>query len=56
MPVRHLRAHTVQPDNVLYLLTSTKWRLLDLGIVANVGAEHGVLHANAVSQVVPSAR
>jgi hypothetical protein len=26
------------PDNVIYLLHSTKWRLLDLGIVASIGA------------------
>jgi serine/threonine protein kinase len=28
----------LKPDNVLYLLQSTKWRLLDLGIVARIGA------------------
>ena len=27
-----------KPDNLLYLLQSTKWRLLDLGIVARIGA------------------
>lgn len=29
----------LKPDNVLYLLQSTKWCLLDLGIVAPAGAE-----------------
>jgi hypothetical protein len=28
----------LKPLNVLYLLQSTQWKLLDLGIVANVGA------------------
>ena len=28
----------VQPDNVILLLQSGKWRLLDLGIVARAGA------------------
>ena len=27
----------VSADNVLYLLKSAEWRLLDLGIVANIG-------------------
>lgn len=34
MPVR------MQPDNVILLMHSTKWRLLDLGIVARAGALH----------------
>ena len=29
----------LKPANVLYLLNSTQWRLLDLGIVANVGEQ-----------------
>jgi hypothetical protein len=28
----------VQPDNVLYLTTSTVWRLMDMGITAEAGA------------------
>ena len=28
----------LQPDNVLYLTTSTVWRLLDMGITATAGA------------------
>ena len=29
---------TCRPDNVLYLLHSTQWRLIDCGIAASVGA------------------
>lgn len=29
----------LKPDNVLYLLQTTEWRLLDLGIVADSGAQ-----------------
>jgi serine/threonine protein kinase len=28
----------LKPENVLYLLHSTEWRLLDLGIAARIGA------------------
>jgi serine/threonine protein kinase len=28
----------LKPDNLLYMLQSTKWRLLDFGIVCNIGA------------------
>lgn len=27
----------LKPENVLYLINTTQWRLLDLGIVARVG-------------------
>jgi serine/threonine protein kinase len=33
----------LKPDNVLHLLPSTQWRLLDLGIVANIGARRACM-------------
>ena len=28
-----------KPQNILYLLQSTQWKLLDLGIVADIGVD-----------------
>jgi serine/threonine protein kinase len=44
----------LKPENVLYLLQSTDWRLLDLGIATNIGAHQrlpGWLHCNRDSIV-----
>jgi hypothetical protein len=42
--------YLVQPSNVLYLLHSTDWRLLDLGIVARAGARLRAGHAALLSR------
>ena len=42
--------HKDRADNVLYLLNSTEWRLLDLGIVANIGA-HSLIGTSVATSV-----
>ena len=48
----------LKPENVLYLMQSTEWRLLDLGIATNIGAaflaaglaaEGAVVHAGSLT-------
>lgn len=37
----------LKPDNTLFLLHTTQWRLLDFGVVASAGAAIKPVHADA---------